>query len=94
MVIADELNALGWRLAGAQTLISDERSVERCFAYARLRADLLLITADLAAHLPDAVLSAALLGAKPLTVVIATLPSGREPPDLAREVNHALGIAL
>ena len=95
VVIADEVSALGWRLAGAQPLITEERTVEERLADARHGgADLVLITADLAKRLPDSVLEAALLAQKPLMVVIAGPAGGSEPPDLEQQVKHVLGIAV
>jgi vacuolar-type H+-ATPase subunit F/Vma7 len=94
VIISDELNALGWRLAGAQPLIADEHSVPERLAEARRGADVVLITADLAKGLPDSVLNAALLAEKPLIAVIPALPSGGEPPDLEQQVKHVLGIAV
>jgi len=94
VIISDELSALGWRLAGAQPLIADEHSVQERLAEAGRRADLVLITADLAMRLPDDVRNAALLAEKPLIAVIAGLPSGKEPPDLEHEVKRVLGIAV
>jgi len=87
VVIADEVSALGWRLAGAQP---EERLADARHG----GADLVLITADLAKRLPDSVLDAALLAEKPLMVVIAGLASGSEPPDLEQQVKHVLGIAV
>jgi vacuolar-type H+-ATPase subunit F/Vma7 len=92
VIIADELSALGWRLAGAQPLIADEHCVQEHFAEARRGADLVLITADLARRLPDSVFNAALLAERPLICVIAALPGGNEAPDLEQEVQHVLGI--
>jgi vacuolar-type H+-ATPase subunit F/Vma7 len=92
VIISNEVSALGWRLAGAQPLIADERSVQKGLAEARRDADLVLITAELAKHLPDSVLNAALLAEKPLIAVIPGLPSCSEPPDLEQEVKHVLGM--
>jgi vacuolar-type H+-ATPase subunit F/Vma7 len=94
VVIADEVSALGWRLAGARALIVAQDSIEACLAEARHDADLILITAALAKRLPDSVLEAVLLAEKPLMVVIAGLADGSEPPDLEQEVKHVLGIAV
>jgi vacuolar-type H+-ATPase subunit F/Vma7 len=94
VIISDELSALGWRLAGAQPLIADEHTVEERLADARLGADLVLITADLARTLPDSVLGTALLAEKPLIAVVDGLSSGEEPPDLEGEVKRVLGIAV
>ena len=92
VIISNEVSALGWRLSGAQPLIADERSVQKGLAEARRDADLVLITAELAKHLPDSVLNAALLAEKPLIAVIPGLPSCSEPPDLEQEVKHVLGM--
>ena len=94
VIVADEISALGWRLAGAEPRIADEHSVQECLAEARRGADLLFITANLAKSVPDSVLSAALLAEKPLIAVITGLPKGNEPPDLERDVKHVLGIAV
>jgi len=94
VIISDEVGALGWRLAGAQPLIAEEHSVEKRFAEARQRADLIFITADLAKSLPDSVLGTALLAEKPLIAVISGLPGGGDPPDLELEVKRVLGIAV
>jgi vacuolar-type H+-ATPase subunit F/Vma7 len=94
VIIADELSALGWRLAGAQPLIATAQSVQARFAEAQRDADLILITADLAKQLPEAMLDAALLREKPLIAMIAGLPNGSEPPDLAQQAKRTLGIAV
>ena len=72
VVICDEVGALGWRLAGARAWVVDARNVAECFARARLDADLLYITADLAARLPNSLLDAALLSERPLIAVIVS----------------------
>jgi vacuolar-type H+-ATPase subunit F/Vma7 len=94
VVIADELSALGWRLAGAQGCIATQKNVAERFAEALRDADFLLITADLAQQLPKAVLTAALLADTPLITVIAAAAGGSEPADLDQEVQHVLGIAV
>jgi vacuolar-type H+-ATPase subunit F/Vma7 len=94
VVIADELSALGWRLAGAQAFIATQKTVPERFAEAQRAADFVLITTDLAQYLPKAVLDAALLADKPLITLIAGLPAGSEPADLDQQVKHVLGIAV
>jgi vacuolar-type H+-ATPase subunit F/Vma7 len=93
VIISDELSGLGWRLAGAQPFIATPDTVPERFAAAARDADLILITADLAQHLSQSTLTAALLAEKPLVAVISGLPSGGEPPDLERQVQQVLGIA-
>ncbi len=59
-VIADELTAVGWELAGARTFVATSENLESSFHTARREADLVLLTAELAARLPAAALQAAL----------------------------------
>jgi vacuolar-type H+-ATPase subunit F/Vma7 len=94
VIIADEVSTLGWRLAGAQPLIAAPDNVQARFAAAAREADLILITAPLAKHLPPSVLNAALLAEKPLIAVISDPVTGDEPPDLEQQVQHVLGIAV
>lgn len=94
VVIADEFTALGWRLAGAQIRLSDAQSVGEHFAAAQRNADLVFITAELAAHLPAPRLQDALRAQKPLVLVLADLLHRQEASDIIEEVRHALGVAL
>jgi vacuolar-type H+-ATPase subunit F/Vma7 len=94
MVVADELTAVGWRLAGARVLIPDPRSVEVCFQTALRDAHVVLITAELASAIPAAQLQEALRAQPPLVLVIADLREGQEPPDMEDETRRALGVAV
>ena len=93
-VVADELTAVGWRLAGARVLISDARSVEGSFQTALRDADVLLITAKLASAIPATQLQEALRTQPPLVLIIAGLREGQEPPDMEEETRRALGVAV
>ena len=94
VVIADELTALGWRLAGAQVQLPAAQTVAECFSAAQGSADLVFITAELAAQLPAAQLQSALLSQRPLVHVIAHVSHDREAPDIVDEVRRALGVAV
>jgi vacuolar-type H+-ATPase subunit F/Vma7 len=94
VVIADEITALGWRLTGAQIQLPDARTVGQCFTIALRDADLLLISAQLAASVPAAQLQDALRSQRPLVLVIADLQHQCEPPDVQDEVRRALGVAV
>lgn len=94
VVIADEITAVGWRLAGAQVQTPDAGAVSDCMRVALRDAELVLITAGLAAAMPDSQLQAALLSERPLVLVVADLRHGREPPDIQDEVRRALGVTL
>jgi vacuolar-type H+-ATPase subunit F/Vma7 len=92
VVIADELTALGFRLAGARVYAPQAHAVQPLFADVCSEAEVVLMTAEKAACIPAAQLSAALLAARPLLVVI---PDARNPAggdDLAHELLSALGV--
>lgn len=91
-VIAEELTAVGWGLAGARIFLATSENIESCFHAAQQDADLILITGELASLLPQAALQAALRAFPPLTLVIADLRRRHEPPDLALEARRALGV--
>ncbi len=93
-VVADELTAVGWRLAGARVLLSDERNVADVFRAALHAADLVLITAELAAAVPAAQLQDALHACPPLVLVIADLRRTREPADIEEQTRRVLGVAM
>lgn len=92
-LIADEVTALGWRLIGARVLLPGVELLRDCWHDALRSADLLLITAEYAAAIPQAELDAALLAEKPLVLVIADLRRQHEPPDVELEVRGALGVS-
>jgi vacuolar-type H+-ATPase subunit F/Vma7 len=91
-VIADELTALGWRLAGAQVTIATAAGVEECLARAQQSAELVVITAKLAASVSPARLQAALHAFPPLTLIISDLERTAEPADLETQARRALGV--
>jgi len=93
-VVADELTAVGWRLAGARVLLADARNAADAFRTARHGADLVLITAELAASVPAPQLQDALHACPPLVLVIADLRRAREPADIEEQTRRALGVAV
>jgi vacuolar-type H+-ATPase subunit F/Vma7 len=92
VVIADELTAVGWRLAGAQVSVASSADVDARFQQASQRAEVVIITAQLAARVSALRLQAALLAFPPLTLVIADLQHAQEPPDLQAQARRALGV--
>lgn len=91
-MIADELTAVAWRLAGARVYLPEQQSVEQCLHTAQGRADLILLTAELAQAIPQAELEAALLAAEPLLLIIPDVRHVQEPPDVAHAARRALGM--
>ena len=91
-VLADELSALGWRLAGARVTLATRANIAASLQGALQSADLVLLTAGLAAFIPEDQLQAALHGFPPLTLVMADLRHDQEPPDLEQLARRALGV--
>ena len=91
--IGDEVTAAGYRLAGAETRAPAPSETSEVFLRARSDgADLILLSAALAAEVGPAELSAALIADAPLVVIVPDVFGRCPPPDVAREVRLALGI--
>ncbi len=91
-VIADELTASLFRLAGARVLVPEPEALERVFTTAQTGTALIMITAELADQLPPAVLEKALKAVQPLTVVIPDARERTAPPDLVTRTRRILGV--
>lgn len=91
-VIADELTAAGYRLAGAEVIVPPDDGVEDALADARRKASLVLITAGLARRLPKHVIEHALFEGSPPVIVVDDVLGSTVPPDVDREVRRALGV--
>ena len=90
--IADELTAVGWRMVGAQVSIAGPADAEELFQQALQRADVVLITAELAARVSVPRLAAALETFPPLTLIVGDLKASAKPPDLEAQARRALGV--
>lgn len=92
VVIADELTAAGFRLAGADVVVPPDDGVADALAEARGKASLVLITAGLARRVPADVMEQALFDGAPPVIVVDDVLGSLEPPAVDREVRHALGV--
>ena len=63
--IGDELTAAGFRLTGVETVVPERDAADDALHAARKRAALVIMTADLRAHVPPAELDAALIAEAP-----------------------------
>ncbi|MEE4637128.1 MAG: V-type ATP synthase subunit F [Wenzhouxiangella sp.] len=92
VVISDRLTAAGFRLAGLDTTLATPETVgEKLNAALRGRQPVLL-TADLAAHLPADQLTAIIRRAQPPLAVVPDVSGHGSIPDLAGSVRRALGV--
>ena len=90
--IGDELSAAGFRLTGIETLVPEPDAVAATFADARSRGSLIIVTADVARHIPPPQIEAALLAAEPTIAVIPDVLFRASLPDLAGKLKSVLGI--
>ncbi len=93
MYVGDEATAAGFRLAGADTRVPpDEEAAEVVRRAVAGDHDLVLVSAGLVPLLPPGELAAAVLGDRPLVVVVPDVHGRHAAPDVARDVRFALGI--
>ncbi len=92
VVISDRLTAAGFRLAGLETMVVTPEDVrEKLRAALRGRRPVLL-TADLAEHVPGEELAGHIRRARPPLAVVPDVSGHGHSPDLAGRVRRALGV--
>jgi vacuolar-type H+-ATPase subunit F/Vma7 len=90
--IGDELSAAGYRLGGAVVHLPAPGREAASFEWARQQAPLVVITAEVAARLPPALLSQALVAARPPVLIVPDVRGRVAPPDLAHALRRQLGM--
>jgi vacuolar-type H+-ATPase subunit F/Vma7 len=90
--IGDELSASGFRLTGIETLVPEPDAVGAAFEEARSRGSLVIVTAEVARHIPAPQLEAAMLAEQPAITIIPDVLFSAPAPDLTRKLMSVLGI--
>ena len=90
--IGDEVAAAGWRLAGVEARATLPGAEGEQLAKALQEAQLVLVSAEAAARIPEAELRAALRRLTPVTVVVPDLREAVPYPDVAARMKRQLGI--
>ena len=90
--IGDELSASGFRLTGIATLVPKPEAVGAAFEEALSRGSLVIVTADVARHIPALQLEAAMLAEAPSLAIIPDVLFRVPVPDLTRRLRSVLGI--
>ena len=90
--LGDEVSVAGWRLAGADARVPAAGEEGAALAAALAQAPLVIVSADIAAQIPEPALRAALRALSPLTVVVPDLRGTAPFPDVAVRMKHQLGI--
>jgi vacuolar-type H+-ATPase subunit F/Vma7 len=91
--IGDEVSAAGFRLAGADCYSPGAVELPALFQRLRAAAGMILVTAEAARKLPDALLAEALREQRPPILVIADARGQLQPRDLAAALRRQLGLA-
>ena len=90
--LGDEVAAAGWRLAGVDARVPRAGAEGAVLAAALAQAPLVIVSAGIAARMPEPALRAALRGLAPLTVIVPDLRGTAPYPDIAARMKHQLGI--
>jgi vacuolar-type H+-ATPase subunit F/Vma7 len=90
--IGDEAHAAAWRLAGVDARIAAAGAIDTMFAEACASADLVLLSAASAAHLPQTTLDQARRATAPLLLVLPGVAVSNTRSELALRVRRQLGM--
>jgi len=92
-LLADEVTAAGFRLAGVDVHVPDDVDLARTFQKLCDESQLVLITAELAERLPKGVLARQRRARATLVLVIPDVQGRREPDALGNALRRQLGMA-
>ena len=92
--IGDEVSAAGYRLAGAVVHTPTQSDTQKTFDEACGHADVVMVTSQMARHIPTAQLENALVASRPLVLVVADARGHAAPPNLENHVRTILGLDL
>lgn len=92
-LLADEVTAAGFRLAGIEVHVPDDGDLAQRFERLCDEAQLVLVTAELAERLPPALLHRQQRASRALVVIIADARGRREPEGLGATLRRQLGMA-
>ena len=90
--LGDVVSAAGYALAGVRVRIPNEGGEAAALAAARADAPLVLVSAAVAALIPESDLRAARLALAPLTLIVPDLAGTIPLPDIAARLARELGL--
>ncbi len=90
--IGDEVSAVGFRLAGLSVRVPQEGHEAAALEEAVTKAELVLITAEIASRIPQEFLDQTMAATQPLVCVLPDVRRRAEPQDFAAEIRTRLGI--
>jgi vacuolar-type H+-ATPase subunit F/Vma7 len=90
--LGDEVSAAGYRLAGVRVRTPDAGDSAAALAAARADASLVLVSAAVAVHIPEAQMRTALATLMPLTLIVPDLRGQAPVPDVGARLRRQLGL--
>jgi len=90
--IGDELTGAGFRLAGARVHSPPAAEIGQLFRQLGRECELLILTAEAAAQVPDTLMRQTTAAGKPLLLVVPDAAERRQPEDLAALLRSKLGM--
>ena len=91
--IGDQATAAGFRLGGAEVHSPATEQIPALFRRLMDETDLLLITAEAAAQVPEPLMRQSLHQGRPLLLVVPDAAGRRQPEDLAALLRRRLGMS-
>lgn len=91
--IGDELSAAGFRLAGARVHSPPAAELAELFRRLGQECELLILTAEAVAGVPEALMQQTTAAGRPLLLVVPDARESRRPEDLAAMLRDKLGMS-
>lgn len=92
VVIADEVTCAGFALAGAHTIVPEADELAGVFANALAQAEVVIVTAAYAEHLPRQMVETALQTQTPAFAIIPDLRETTPAPSQTERIRATLGL--
>jgi vacuolar-type H+-ATPase subunit F/Vma7 len=92
LFIGDPVSAAGFRLGGMSVSVPEPGSEASLFQEALKHNDLIIMTAEFASQLSQAVIKSVQIAGSPLLLVIPDVRQQHEAPDIAAELRRQLGM--
>ena len=93
LFIGDRVTASGFRLGGAMVVTPEPGAETKVFNSALKTSNLILITAQVAACLPESLVEKVQIMGSPLVLVIADIRGLHQPDNVADRLRRLLGMA-
>jgi vacuolar-type H+-ATPase subunit F/Vma7 len=90
--VGDEVSGAGFRLAGARVVVPEPDAEAQALYAARAEAPLVLVSAAVAARIPETTVAEAIAALAPLVLIVPDLRGEAPLPDVAARLRGQLGL--